>query len=97
LYGLGVLAHLIHDTIGLGWGVAWLWPLSERKIIFFPVARMKTYGWFMSFTPEEELKLSYDYHNPNWLRHYYLRPNPVAYIEYGTFIIALIVLFAVFH
>lgn len=34
---LGVLIHLAHDTIGLGWGIAWLAPFSYHKYRVLPV------------------------------------------------------------
>ena len=35
LFTLGVYAHLVHDTFGIGYGIAWLWPFSKRKFLFF--------------------------------------------------------------
>lgn len=98
LYGLlftfGVYAHLIHDTIGIGWGIAWLWPFSSRKFLFFPDgARRKTLGTFATWTPEEEPAIKEQGSNANWVRDFYFRPNLLAYIEYGTLLVALVVLF----
>jgi hypothetical protein len=33
----GVALHLIHDTVGLGWGIAWLAPFSYKKYRLLPV------------------------------------------------------------
>lgn len=73
LFTLGVYAHLIHDTIGIGHGIAWLWPFSNRK--------------FLVLAPKDPIPT-----NSNWVRHYYFRPNLLAYIEYGVLLISLIAL-----
>ncbi|MDB5189988.1 MAG: hypothetical protein JWN49_314 [Parcubacteria group bacterium] len=94
LFTLAVYAHLIHDTIGIGWGIAWLWPFSSRKFLFFPDdARRKTLGTFATWTPEEEPAIKAEGSNSNWVRDFYFRPNFLAYIEYGTLLIALAALF----
>jgi hypothetical protein len=35
LFGLCSLAHFVHDSIGLGWGVKWLYPFSDNHYSFF--------------------------------------------------------------
>ena len=66
IFTLGVFAHLIHDTFGIGWGIAWIWPFSKRKFLLFPAKdRRERFGHI------------------NWIKQYYFRPNPLAYIEYG--------------
>jgi hypothetical protein len=75
LFTLGVYAHLIHDTFGIGWGIAWLWPFSKRKFLFLAPKR--------NLPPQ----------GMNWMTYYYLRPNPLAYLEYGALLIALVTLF----
>ncbi|CAN5751626.1 hypothetical protein BH11PAT2_BH11PAT2_01710 [soil metagenome] len=94
LFMLGVYAHLIHDTFGIGWGIAWLWPFSQRKFLLFPDgARRKTLGTVASWLPEEEPSLKATGSNSNWVRDFYFRPNLLAYIEYGTLFVALVGLF----
>lgn len=72
---LGVLTHLIHDTIGLGWGIAWLAPFSYHKYRLWPVASG----------------------DGRWIRTHYLRLGLVAYIEYGTLLVALTFLYLYTH
>ncbi|KKR10470.1 MAG: hypothetical protein UT37_C0001G0025 [Parcubacteria group bacterium GW2011_GWA2_39_18] len=36
LFMLGVLYHFIHDSIGGGYGVFWLWPFSKLRYQFYP-------------------------------------------------------------
>jgi hypothetical protein len=94
LLTLGVYAHLIHDTFGIGWwGIAWLWPFSRRRFLFFPEKeRRESVGVIASWVPEEEPPVSDAKASLGWIKHYYLRPNMLAYIEYGTLLIALAVL-----
>lgn len=68
----GVALHLIHDTIGLGHGIAWLAPFSYRKYRILPV-------------PPGDGR---------WIRNYYLRPNLIAYLEYGTLLFAIACLYS---
>ena len=92
LFGLSVLSHFIHDTIGIGWGVAWLAPFSLRKFLFPEKRRRSALGFFMTWLPEEEKTIATEYHDPHWVKTYYLRPNPIAYVEYGTLLISFVVL-----
>lgn len=97
LFALCVYFHFIHDTLWLGWGISWFWPITSRKFKFFPDKHGKISSQFlMTWTKEEEEKLFKKYHNPNWIRDFYFRPNIVAYVEYSVFVIALILLVKVF-
>jgi LexA-binding, inner membrane-associated putative hydrolase len=95
IFTLGVYAHLIHDTFGIGWGIAWFWPFSKRKYLCFPEQRRrKIIGTFVSWLPEEETVLMKNTQvtNGNWVRDFYFRPNLLAYIEYGVFFISILAL-----
>lgn len=89
LFAVCTLAHLVHDTIGIGWGVAWLGPFSKRKFLFPEKGRRRRYGFFMTWTPEEEVQMAGEFHNPAWVSHYYFRPNAIAFVEYGALLLAL--------
>jgi len=94
---LGVFAHLIHDTIGIGWGVSWFWPLTRRRFLFFPEkGRRRRYGWCMTWLPEERKKIIEDPVVHNWVITYYLRPSILGAVEYGVFFIAIITLIIYF-
>lgn len=86
---LCIVAHFIHDTIGIGWGVAWLAPFSKRKFLFPNATRRVKHGFFMTWLPEAEERMAGEYHDPHWVRTFYFRPNPVAYIEYGALLVAV--------
>ncbi|HEY0010865.1 MAG TPA: metal-dependent hydrolase [Candidatus Paceibacterota bacterium] len=93
IFTVGVFAHLVHDTFGIGWGIAWLWPYSGRKFLFFPEkGRREQLGIVATWMPEDEPPLQAAHHDVHWVRYYYFRPNTLAYIEYGTLLVALAVL-----
>jgi LexA-binding, inner membrane-associated putative hydrolase len=96
LITLAVFAHFVHDTVGIGWGIAWAWPCSRKKYLFFPGRRREpVMGRFASWLPEEQpaLEEAIEKHSPyqgtgSWVLDYYARPTPLAFIEYGTLFIA---------
>lgn len=92
LFTLGVLWHLLHDTIGIGWGVAWLAPFSKRKFLFPEKGRRREYGFFMTWLPEQESAMATKWHDPHWLTTWYLRPNLLAFIEYTALFVSVLAL-----
>lgn len=95
LFTLCVFMHHLHDTFFIGWGVMWFWPFSKRKYKFFPDRNGSVTSMFMiSWLPEEEEKIVAwsGGHNDRWVKRYFLRPNIVAYTEYGSLMVALAVL-----
>ena len=73
LFVLGVFGHFIHDSMGMGFGVRWLWPFSTRyyKIfsdrsgnIHYDIAHLMPLSW----TPEEVAVVIQEKGNDNWLR-----------------------------
>jgi hypothetical protein len=96
LLTLGVYAHFVHDTFGIGWGIAWLQPFSGRKFLLFPSGgRTRALGTFATWLPEQEVALrlqAYEKSKLPWVTRYYFRPNLLAYIEYGVLSIALVTL-----
>lgn len=94
LYGViaavGILAHLVHDTIGLGWGIPWLAPYRYTKFLVPRSILRADFGWFMRWEPEDEAALVAAYREPHWIRTNYLRPSLNAMIEYGTLMVGLV-------
>lgn len=53
---------------------------------------------FVSWAPEDEERIrnrQYEGASADWVRDFYLRPNALAYIEYGVLLTALVTLAAV--
>lgn len=100
LFSVCIFMHHLHDTFFIGWGVMWFWPFSKRKYKFFPDKDGSVTSTFMiSWLPEEEGKIVRwsGGHNDGWIKRYFLRPNIVAYTEYGGLITASTVLFFYYH
>lgn len=94
ILGVGCVTHFIHDSIGVGWGVKWLYPFSKKSYMFLYVAGVPTNKemprkLFYSFNDVEREKLIIEYGDPNWIKHIYLRPHIFGFIEYAVFAIGL--------
>jgi hypothetical protein len=97
LLALCVYFHFIHDTFWLGWGISWFWPATSRKFKFFPDKHGEISSQvLMTWTKEEEAGLFEKYHNPNWIKDFYFRPNIVAYVEYSVFLVAMLLVLRLF-
>lgn len=94
LFVLCILTHLIHDTVGLGWGISWLAPFSYRKFRFLSPTGNKNGAWefFRTWLPQDEPKLVERQDDPSWVTTYYFRPNLIGFVEYGVLAIALLIL-----
>ena len=99
LFGFCALAHFIHDSIGIGWGVQWLWPLGDQHYSFFYLYKPKhrpeklprklLYVW----NHAEIDDLNARYGDEEWIRNIYLRWHPYAIVEFVVFLVAIMVLF----
>lgn len=93
LFFLGTFFHLIHDSIAVGWGIQWLWPISKNHTAFFhvngppnkPLPNQLFYNW----TRQQISKIAVEYHDPNWIKNVYFRWNWVGATEYISLIIAV--------
>ncbi len=93
-YLAAVFAHIAHDTIFLGWGIKWFWPLSQRSFKFFPdKGGVITSQILLSFLPEEEERLKQVYGSPHWIRMFYFRPSIVSVSEYAILLASLMCLY----
>ena len=98
LFGLCSLAHFIHDSIGIGWGVKWLAPFSSDQYSFFYqynayqaglASKHGVYVWKHGEIDTLEKK----YGDKDWFRKIYLRFHPYGMLELLVFAIAVILLF----
>ncbi|RJQ37158.1 metal-dependent hydrolase [Candidatus Parcubacteria bacterium] len=96
LFLITTLAHLAHDSIGLGWGVAWLWPLSDKNYTFFwryvtpgkELPRQLVYCWERARIDD----LIEEYRDPQWLKNIYFRPHPFFATEIIGFAASVLIL-----
>lgn len=98
IFALSSLMHFIHDSIGIGWGVQWLWPFISDHYTFFyryqapdkePMPKKYIYVW----KDNEIDELAAKYGDENWIRNIYLHWHPYAIIETLIFILALFALY----
>jgi hypothetical protein len=95
LFGLCSLAHFIHDSIGLGWGVKWLYPFSDDQYSFFyqynaHKAGLKRVIYVWKSTDIDHLEEKYG--DKDWFRHIYLNWHPYSLIEVAVFLFAVALL-----
>ncbi len=97
LFGLGSFLHFLHDSIGIGWGIRWLWPFSKNYYAFFrkSVAKEKEFitHFICIWEPEEVKKMANEYGDPNWFKNIYLRPSLISITEFTIFLISLLILY----
>lgn len=94
LLGLSLLAHFLHDSFGIGWGIKWLWPFSKRTYKFFSEKNGKLSSRVLMSWDQKELAETVSEHgDPNWIKNIYLRPSLINILECLSCIGALIVLY----
>lgn len=99
LFLLASLGHFLHDSIGLGWGVAWLWPFTNKSYTFFyrytapekRLPRQILYRW----NREDMDHLIDEYRDANWLKNIYLKLHPVFAVEIAGFLLAVYMLWRI--
>jgi hypothetical protein len=90
LVSLGTLAHFIHDTMGIGGGIRWLWPFDNR---FYYLEQAKQSWKLHKWTPQEQDAIARQRGNPNWIRDMY---PPKTLITQISLILLLGLLFYLF-
>lgn len=88
------LGHFLHDSIGIGWGIKWFHPISNRAYKFFCEKDGRFSSRFIvSWTPEEQRNAAERYGDKDWIKNIYLKPHPISIIDYSAFAVAIIALF----
>lgn len=87
------LAHFVHDTIGIGWGIKWGRPFSRKLVKLFSTKEgdlsMRSH---VIWTEEEMEKVAEEKGNEHWIRDIYFRWHPIGVIEGFIFIAAVVAL-----
>lgn len=93
LLGATSIAHFLHDSIGLGWGIKWLWPFSKKAYKFFSNKKGEVSKNLISSWGQDELKVIVaQYGDPNWLKNNYLCLSKTLIIEMSAFLISIFIL-----
>ena len=100
ILSFGALIHFIHDSIGVGWGIKWLYPFDSKSYMFLYRAGLPTnksmpkkilYSW-----TDSERKIAMDkYGDPNWINNIYFKPHVFGVLEYLMLITGI--LFAIYN
>lgn len=85
------LAHFVHDSIGTGWGLEWLYPFSKKYYKFFSDETGRAAWKIQKWTPEEQNETSAKHGDDNWIKNTYLKLTLISAVEYGVLIFAIII------
>lgn len=100
IFVIGGLAHFLHDSIGIGWGVMWFYPISDKSYCFLyrvplkaetNLPKQKIYVW----NKTEKRKVISAYADPHFMRHVYLKPTLYAFIEYVVLVVGMATVVAI--
>ncbi len=73
LFIAGSLVHFTHDSVGTGWGIPWLLPLSPKRFKFLYQYDLRKAGhpqkfvWVWSKTQQDQLIKNFG--DPDWHKH----------------------------
>ncbi len=87
------LAHFMHDSIGIGWGIKWFYPFSKKTVKLFSTKEGDLSMRASTTWTERELeKVAEEKGNEHWIRDIYFRWHPIGVIENLLFLGSLIAL-----
>jgi len=96
VFAAGAFIHFVHDSIGLGWGVKWLFPFKNVSYAFLcraglPTEKDMLRKLFYHWTDQERDEGLAKYADPQWIQHIYFRFNIFGAVEYLVLAIGAIV------
>lgn len=87
------LAHFVHDTMGIGWGIKWAYPFSKKIFKLFSTKEGDlSMSASTSWTEKELKKVAKEKGNEHWIRDVYFRWHPIGIIEDLLFVVSLVAL-----
>lgn len=89
--GSATFLHFVHDSMGTGFGIMWLWPFSMRSYKFFAAKDDPlTFKNFMISWSKEELPEVIRKHGmKEWIPRFYLRLTWISGLEYAVFLLGV--------
>ena len=94
LFVIAVMAHFIHDSIGIGWGIKWLSPFGNRSYkVLSKSHKTGRRTLIESWGPEELKQVISRYGDPNWMQNQYFKWSKTLLIEGCALIVAMGLLF----
>jgi len=87
------IAHFVHDSVGIGWGIPWLFPLVQGHLKLFS-DREGGFSWTdaVFWKPEERARLVARHHDPDWIAHHHRGFSRTVAVELALLLVALAVL-----
>ena len=86
--------HFVHDSMGTGWGIPWLFPFSRlyAKAFCTPDG---VFSWksIAIWTVREREAVIRRLHDPDWIRHEYRSLSVTLIVEGGVFALMLVLAF----
>ncbi|MFH1175196.1 MAG: metal-dependent hydrolase [bacterium] len=96
IFILSSFFHFAHDSIGIGWGVKWLYPFSNNNFAFFYLYSKKIKKGLRKiifcFSDEEQKEISKMHGDSDWVNNIYYKWHIIAKIEFIIFIVAIFML-----
>ncbi len=97
---VGAFIHFLHDSIGIGWGVKWLFPFKNVSYAFLYRARLVAEKnmpkkLFYSWTDAQRNSEMAKYADPHWIKHIYFQFHIYGIIEY--FVLVLGIVLSIMH
>lgn len=90
------LFHFVHDSIGIGWGIKWLYPFSKNNYAFFYLfsdRRKKGLRRLLfSFNQKDLDEYIREHGDKDWVKNIYFKWHPIAIVEFAFFAASLLVL-----
>lgn len=91
-----VFLHFLHDSAGMGWGLKWWWPFSNKSYKFFSEKSGRLSSNLLVSWQPQELRETIARHGDNhWLKNFYFKLHPLAVFEFIIFILAILVLYII--
>ncbi len=93
---LGAFIHFLHDSVGIGWGIKWLYPFRKNSYLFLfqiktPTNSKMPKKRFYSWNDSERAEMIKTYGYSDWIKYVYFKPNPFGIFEYSFLVIGIVV------
>lgn len=96
LFLVASFLHFVHDSIGIGWGIKWLYPFSRNNYAFFYLYSKKIKKglrkFVFSFSEKELPNYVKEHGDADWVKNIYYKWHPIAVAEFLVFLMSIIIL-----
>ncbi|MEK7481921.1 MAG: metal-dependent hydrolase [Patescibacteria group bacterium] len=94
LFSVSSFLHFVHDSIGIGWGIKWLYPFSTNNFAFLYLYSGKEKNGLkkliFSFNEKDLGFYAKEHGDADWVKNIYEKWHPIFIIEFLIFIIAVV-------